>query len=336
MMHPNFYHWHNRVELKPEPAILQARWDAAVKFAEKLSGDDACLLLRLALFGTTAPEFAKRFSGELVALEPTFLPEGNVELLRVMATAALYSQMDTESDKADAVALGLLAAAFQPDRIQPVCKELALRAAEYLASESDRVRPTPTVATDYRALEKATDAEDWADEPGAPQLIGKAVLELGDTMGRIAEENQFLWWLLGRRSSLLNTRREKLSCKGYALLAGAEAAERVALLPPPACVESLIDEVLAHCAKPTNAAVPLADFIDAADIRTLKAAGAGTEMRELCPLEGLLEIRRAGGKVDGASLDKLHIAAKLKVSPTEAASQYFRELMFLRALAQLG
>ena len=136
MMHQNFYHWHNRAELKPQPGILQARWDAASKFAEELSADDVCSLLRLALFGTAAPEFAGRFSGRLVALEPTFLPEGNTELLRVMATAALYGQLETESEVADAVALGLLAAGFQVDRIQSVCKELAQRASEYLATEA--------------------------------------------------------------------------------------------------------------------------------------------------------------------------------------------------------
>lgn len=335
-MHSNFYHWHNRVELKPEPTILQARWDAAAKFAEELSGDDVCSLLHLALFGTAAPEFAKRFSEALVALEPTFLPEGNAELLRVMATAALYSQLETGTVEADAVALGLLAAGFQPDRIQAVCKELAQRATEYLATEAERVRPAPSVEGKYQALKKAVDASEWAANPEATKLLGNAVLELGETMGRIAEENQFLWWLLGRRSSLLNIRREKLSTKEYALLAGAEAAERIALLPPPASVESLIDEVLAHCAKASNLAVPLVDIIDAANIGSMKTAAPGGGAHKLCPLTGLLGVRREGGKVDGASLEKLNIPAKLKVSPTEAANQYFRELMFLRALAQLG
>jgi hypothetical protein len=336
MMHPSFYHWHNRAELKPEPTILQARWDAAAKFAAELSGDDACSLLRLALFGTVAPEFAKRLSDDLVTLEPTFPPEGNAELLRVMATAALYSGMETESLEADAIALGLLVAGFQPDRIQPVCKELAHRATEYLATESERMRPTPKGEADYGVLEKATEAADWAAKPEAAKLVGNAVLELGKTMGRIAEENQFLWWLLGRRSSLLNTRREKLLPKEYALIAGAEAAERVALVPHPASVESLIGEVLTHCSKPSNSAIPLVDLIDAANFHHLNAPPARAGVHQLCPLKGLLEVRRAGGKLDDASLEKLKLPAKLKIPPAQAAIQYFRELMFFRALAQLG
>ncbi len=334
-MHTHFYHWHNRVELKPDTTVLQARWDAGAKFTKDLTAESTCALLRLALFGEASPDFAKRFSEALVAQEPTFPPRDNLELLRVMATAALYSQMETESAEADAVALGFVAASFQPDRIMPVCKEFGIRVAEYLASESERIRPIPTFEGDYRLLEEAAEHEGWGDNPEATQLVGKAVLELGKTMGRIAEENQFLWWLLSRRSSLLNLRRQKLSPKEYALFAGAEAAERVALLPPPASVESLIDEVLSQCAKATNAAVPLTDFICATNIGNLSAVTAGAEAGELCPIKVLLGVRRAGSKVDGAALEKLSIPAKLKISPTEAAKQYFHELMFLKALDQL-
>ena len=335
MMHPHFYHWHNRVELKPETSVLQARWDAATKFSEAISSDTICALLRLALFGTIAPAFAKRFKDALIACEPTFPPENNFELLCVMATAALYSQMSTASVEADAVALGLAASAFSPDRIRPVCKELAQRATEYLESESERMRPTPKAESDYRALKKATETEDWATKPEATGLIGEALIDLGDSMERIAEENQYLWWLLGRRSPVLNTRREKLSSKEYALVVGAEAAERVALLPPPACVGSLIEEVLSQCAKATQTAIPLIDLVDTADIARLSATTARVEVGELCPLHSLLGVRRAGGRVDGASLEKLRLPAKLKFSPTDAANQYFHELIFLKALAQL-
>ena len=105
MMHPHFYHWHARAELKPDTAILETRWKAAAEFAEDISAADICALLRLVVFPGAEPEFAKRFSEALVKLEPTFPPEGNAELLRVMATAAVYSQMDEPSSKADAIAL---------------------------------------------------------------------------------------------------------------------------------------------------------------------------------------------------------------------------------------
>jgi GTPase-associated system helical domain len=336
MMHPHFYHWHNRTELKPETTLLQPRWEAAATLAEQLSADRACGLLRLALFGTAATEFARGLSEEVVRQEPTFPPDGNAELLRVMATAALYSQMETESNEAAAVALGLLAAAFQPNRIQPVCKELMQRATEYTATESERLRPTPKVEGEYRALTKAFNSNDWAANPDATTLLGNAVLELGETLGRISEENQFLWWLLGRRSSLLNRQRDKLAAKEYALVAAAEAAERVALLPPPASVESLIGEVLTQCSKGATSVVSLVDLITAANIDSMRTTTVAAVARDLCPLASLVETRVTGDPVDGASLEKLSISAKLKVSPMDAANQYFRELMFLRALTQLG
>ena len=334
-MHPHFYHWHNRAELKTESPLLQPRWDAAAKFAEELSADRVCALLRLALFGTAVTEFAKGFSEEMVKQEPTFPPDGNAELLRVMATAALYSQMETESNEADAVALGLLAAAFQPDRIQPVCKELMQRATDYIATESERLRPTPKVEGKYRALKKALASDDWATNPEATKLLGNAVLELGETMGRISEENQYLWWLLSRRSSLLNRQRKTLAAKEYALAAAAEAAERVALLPPPASVESLIGEVLSQCSKGATSDVALVDLIKAANIDSMRTMTVATGARELCPLASLVETRVAGDTVDGASLEKLSISVKLKVSPMDGANQFFRELMFLKALTHL-
>jgi hypothetical protein len=335
-MHQNFYHWHKRVDLKPDPAILQARWDAATKFIEEMPGVDICSLLRLALFGTVATEFAKRFSDALVTIEPTFPPERNTELLRVMATAALYSQMEDESMEADAVALGLLAAAFLPDRIQPICTELMQRAREYLAAESERMRPTLKVGSKYLALEKAVDAAEWATNPSATKLLGNAVLELGETMGRISEENQFLWWLLSRYSSLLNTRREKISQNEYALVAAAEAAARVTRLPPPASVKSLIGEVLTQCSKTSFSSIPLSNFIASTNIDCLSAVSAGVGAHELCPLTGLIAVQHARGKADIALLKTLNISAKLKILPIEVADQYFNELMFLKALALLN
>jgi hypothetical protein len=335
-MHPNFYHWHNRVELKPDTAILKARWDAATRFAEELTGDVACSLIHLALFGTATSAFAKRFSEALVLVELTFPPEDNLELLRVMATAALYSQMESASIEADVVALGLQAAAFLPDRIQPVCKELILCTANYLAKESERMRPIPekNMAEDFQLLQDATKEDDWEENSEAHKLIGRALLQLGETMKCIAEENQYVWWLLSRRSSLLNSRREKLGLKEYALAAAHEAAERVTLLPPPASVESLIDEVLTHCSKPSNAAIALIDLVEAASLDHLDPLASGTHY--LCPVSSLLETRRAGESVNDAALQKLLLPAKLKMPPNKAAIQLFRELMFFRALTKLS
>lgn len=322
--------------MKPDTTILEPRWNAAAKFAEDISGSDICSLLRLVLFPGAEADFAKRFSDALVKLEPTFPPEGNTELLRVMATAALYSQMDEPSNEADAIALGLRAAAFPLERIQPICKEVMERAGEYLASESERMRSAPNVKADFEALKTATETEGWETGKDATKLLGSALVELGDTMGRVAEENQFLWWLVGRRSPLLKQRRDKLTSQDYALVAAVEAASRVMLLPPPASVESLLNEVLAQCKNDPDSSMLLVETIGTPSTDLVKGEKTGSPATELTPIAGTLAVLRAGGKVDAKALKNLYLAPKVKSSPAATACQYFHELIFLRAIEQIS
>lgn len=354
MMHPNFYHWHAHAELKPEPAILEPRWNAAEKFAENLSAADICSLLRLVLFSGGEPDFAKRFSEALVKLEPTFPPEHNAELLRVMATAAVYSQMDDSSKVADAIALGLQAAAFPQGRIEPVCQEVMTRAAEYLVTESERVRPAiyadtlesaeEQTETHLAALKKAVEGNTLPEIGNAIAELGRGVLagmkishqQLGEVIGRLTEESQFLWWLVGRYSSALDKRRESLAAETYALPAAEEAAKRVALLPPAASVEFLLDEALAQCAKGEPTSILLANLIAAVDAKWMQSVASTIAAPELTPLAALLAKRRADEKLETTFLKRLHISPKLKTTPSEAARQYFRELIFLRAIEQMG
>ena len=354
MMHPNFFHWHAHAELKPDLTILEPRWNAAAKFAEKLSAADICSLLRLVLFSGAEPEFAKRFSEGLVKLEPTFPPERNAELLRVMAAAAVHSQMDEPSNVADAIALGLQAAAFPQGRIEPVCQNVMTRAAEYLVVESERVRPAiyagtlenaeKQTETHLATLKKAVEGNTLPEIGNATEALGRGVLaamkeshqQLGEVIGRLTEESQFLWWLVGRRSSALNRLRELLTAKIYALPAAAEAAERVALLPPAASVESLLDEALAQCAEGGLASMPLADLIAAADADWMQRVASTVAVPELTPLAALLAKWRTDGKLDASFFKQLRISPKLKAAPSEAARQYFRELIFLRAVEEIG
>src|SRR6266852_4408928 len=111
-MHPHFYHWHSRAELKPEVPMLEPRWNAAVKATAEPSASDICSLLTLVLFPGAQPTFAKTFSEAIVKLEPTFPPDHNDELLRVMATAGVYDQLERSTNAADALALGIHAATY--------------------------------------------------------------------------------------------------------------------------------------------------------------------------------------------------------------------------------
>ena len=350
-MHLNFYHWHARVELKPEVPLLEPRWNAAAKFAEKPSAADIRSLLALVLFPGAEPEFAKRFTEALVKLEPTFPPDHNAEILRVMATASVHSCLETSSNIADAFALGLKAAAYPPGRIEPICQDILVRADEYHAAESERMRPQIPDGQPGKAegqakaklaeLKKAVESNNVQAIGQATEPACTAILtalkdnreQFGGAMRRLTEESQFLWWLIGRRSPALNARRESLTTDAYALPVAAEAAERVALLPPAPCIESLIDEALAQCTQAKRPAMSFEELVDAVDASWLQRAGAAPTSPELTPVAAVIATRRGGGSLDAKYLKHLRIPPKTKIAPAEAARQYFRELMFLRALA---
>ena len=233
-MHRNFYHWHSRAEFKPDVSILESRWNAAEKFAQELSATDVCSLLRIALFPIGESEFARCFSAELVKAEPTFPPDKNAELLRVMATAAIHSQLEEASNVADALSLGLQAADFPQDRIEPICPDIMISSGKYLVEESERIRPqidsrnlgqaSEDTKNYLSSLEKAFEGNNPQEMGKATEQLGRSLLgaikksheELGGIIDRLAEESQFLWWLVGRRSPSLNAQREKLSPAEYA------------------------------------------------------------------------------------------------------------------------
>ena len=354
MMHPNFYHWHSRTEFKPDVPILKSRWNAAEKFAKELSATDACSLLRFALFPIAESEFAKRFSAELVKAEPTFPPDKNAELLRVMATAAIHSRFKESSEVADALALGLQAADFPQDRIEPICPDIMISSGEYLVEENEKMRPQ----IDARNLGQASeDTENYlsslkeAIEGNNPQEIGKATeqlgrglagamekshQELGEIIERLAEESQFLWWLVGRRSPSLNVRREKLSPAEYALPAAQEAGDRVVLLPPAASVESLLNEALSQCDKNVNTSKTLIEVISSAGNSWLENSAYETIAPEVTPITALLAEKKQTGKVTAAKLRQLALRTKAKFTPVAISQQYFKELMFLRAVNKVS
>jgi len=349
-MHNNFYHWHARAELKPETAMLEPRWKAAAKFAEELAPADILSLLRLALFPSVDLEFAKRFSEALVKAEPTFPPDGNNELLRVMAAAALYSQLEIPSNVANALALGLRSADFPQGRVEPVCQELTTRAIEYLTSESEKIRPTiyleildkseKQIETLLAALKKAVDANEQPKigeanlslARGTFKAVKESHQQLGQVIGRLAEESQFLWWLIGRRSSALNMPRDLLTSDAYSLAVAAEASERVALIPPPASAESLIEQALSQCAEAAHENAPLSDLIAAATAHWVQSTSSTPTAPELAPVTAILAAKPQTGKPTQEALKGLGIKTRAKFTPVQIAQQYFRELMFLKAL----
>ena len=68
----------------------------------------------------------------------------------------------------------------------------------------------------------------------------------------------------------------------------------------------------------------------------VKAKTIRSEAREILPITSLIEIRRGGDNIDVEVMKKICIPSDLKVSSDNAARQYFRESMFVKALDQLS
>jgi hypothetical protein len=355
MMHQNFFHWHSRAEIKPETASLEPRWAAAGGVAEAASRDDLCHLLRLVLFTGPETAFSKRLTNSLLKAEPTFPIEKNTELLRVMAAAALHSTMDLPSEAADAIALGLRLGDLFPKRTVPVCEDILIRAGEYLSIESEAMRPAgfggaldeaeSEIEGHFATLKKAAVATTVPAELGkAVEAFGRAIVaamknshgQVDKVNARLAEESQFLWWLIGHRSTELDRRREKLSIEDYSLHVASEGASRVRLLPPPASVESLLEEALDQCRGAKRSTTKLVDFIMAVDTSRLSLPVQALVVPELTPCGALLAERKRTGDVPGPEIFKqLRILPGATISPVQLAKQYFRELIFLRAIVEV-
>jgi hypothetical protein len=353
-MHPNFFHWHARAEIKPEVAILEARWDAAVKCTEKPSAADICSLVKLVLFQGAKADFAKQFSDALVKAEPTFPPTENAELLRVMATACAFNHLGNPSNIADALALGLQAASFPLTRVEPICQEITTQYSEYLVNESERVRPkiyAPALAkaekqgeTAYAGLKKAVETNSPQEIGKASEAMGRAMFaavkeshqQIGQVIERLAEESQFLWWLIGRRSPALHGRRESLAAEVYALPAAVEAAERTTVLPPAPNIESILDEVLAQCGKKSAPNMSPIELVANLDAKWTQTVSPFANAHELTPLTALIANRPTTGRIDASAIKMTGLPSKIRLTPVEASHQYFRELMFLRSLASLS
>lgn len=330
-MHPHFFHWHAKAELKPETLVLAPRWNAAEKFTKETSGLNLCPLLDLALFRKCDPGFCKVFTDYLVKSEPTFPVTNNHELLHVMAGVVVYAHLKSRSSVTDAIALGIQAADFPSGRVSPVSVEITEASASYLIEEAERMRPAISIADQFGALRSHLEGEDWTSDTA---LLSTAFLDISNAIGRVAEENQFLWWLIGRRSSLLNKPREILTQKEYAFPAAVEAAQRVTQLPNAPSTESMIQDVLAQCLPESNAKKTLAEFLAHATA-DLKLYGDSSNAMMITPITTRILLKLSGAKPDQTIDLQTQFTSKTKFSPTQLATQYFRELMFLRALSEL-
>jgi hypothetical protein len=166
--------------------------------------------------------------------------------------------------------------------------------------------------------------------------------ELGGQIRRLAEETALLWWVLGEYSTSLKSPVAALTSPEYALIAGAEAADRTHILPPPASADALLARALRPCKAGPKKSLALVDILEAADSgwrAGLLRRVNFSDCPDLLPLlTGLAKCEESGDPVAATKLlPKLcpGVSVEHPLSPTEAAQQLYLELMFIRALTAL-
>lgn len=352
-MHQNFYHWHTKASVTPpDPSMLEARWAAAEKFVVKITAEDIHDLLRLVFFPHRESAFNTRFSDDLVKAEPSFTAEHNGNLLRVMAAASLSKKLESYSPAGVAISLGICAAEFPPGRTEAILGELVWQGKNYYPQAAEYYRPAialeklaaaeKRIETSLTGLKEAFAAGDAAKSSTTVDAFGKGLVttlkeshgHIARVIGRLAEEGQVLWWVMGKRSTELKARREEITPLKYALASAHELISRT-IPPPPASAEDLLIEVLSHCRSGGKKDAALAEAISSTPIEFLEKVATQPVARDLTPVMTLVWEAKNKTQLTPEIFKSVGLDSKQRFKAIDIAIQYFRELAFTRAIQEV-
>jgi len=357
-MHKDTIDWYRQLNLTSDATLAAKRWDTANKVAEKLTRTRIVELLRLYLFPQVNSDFAQKFTSELKDFDIEFPGDENTPELRLMAGLVAVTTFGAPSHVATAFALGIRAASFPRDRVQPIEPAIIAESEKYLRTETNRLH-SDDFATDGSDLKKGLNARlkaiadavatgDAAKIVATEEAYRKSVIgaisesnaRISGHLQQLAEESSMLWWVVSEFSDAFQKPVTDLAAQEYALAAASEAAQRTRLLPPPPCIGPLIDRALKPC-KPGKKQPVFADYLEATkpdwratQVKLLSVA----DCRDLVPFCVALEKTEELGEAASALkvLSKLcpGVSGEMPLPPTDAAQQFYAELIFLRALAE--
>ena len=195
---------------------------------------------------------------------------------------------------------------------------------------------------EYKKLKEADDQSKPDIRTAYDEALATCVAELGNKISRLAEESAMLWWVVNEYSTSLKRPTSELSAQEYAFVAAAEAAERTTLLPPPPSANSLLGRAIKPCKRGTKKSLTLAELLGATEPSWRAQQSKSTDSAscaDLVPVFTAIGKCQEFGNVEAAAQVVPNlcpgIGAGLSLSAREAAEQYYAELMFLRALAEL-
>ena len=346
-MHKNLIDWLRKIHLNPDTALATKRWSLAEAFAKKAESKDLLQVLRAFLFDTTTPELLQSLTDQFLEIDKEFPASNNAQELRLMAGIIMVAAFTERTHDADAYALGVKAAAFPTARCQPAHADIVGEALKYISSEANILRPSDFGVFENRddlvgKLEAVFSAEDEKKRTGAARkFVDLLHNNYGVKIQRLGEETELLWWLVGGYSTALNKKTEEINSGDYALIAAYESAERTQILPPQPSIYPILGRAIAKCkeVKPQYALKDFVSMVDPAWRKKIVTEYPASNCLDFVPfIAALIKTEEAG---DVGILPKLlpnicpGVAASQKMTPKDAAWQFFNELMFLKALAKL-
>jgi hypothetical protein len=346
-MHVLLIDWLRQIHLNADTTLATKRWKLAQAFAKKATRKDVVQLLRAFLFSPAPADLISTLTTQMLALDKEFPASNNAEEVRLIAGVIMVAAFEEGTHEADAFALGIKACSFPSSRCKPAQPAIVAEAEKYMITEANRVRPPAfgtakdreAIATELEGFVAGTASNEAEPTKSACAELAEALhSRYGLQLRRLAEETSVLWWLIGGYSPSLNQPMAKLNASAYAFIAAAEAVERISVLPPPPSMPAVMARVLDNCKAAKTRT--LLDVVAATDpdwrskfLPSLARDGCA----DLLPVTTALAKTEEVGDTEtlAKTLPKAcpGVSPDLAISAHDAATQFYNELIFIKALA---
>lgn len=342
-MHLLLIDWLHKIHLNADAAFATKRWKLAEAVLDNITRKEILEVLRVFLFSPSSPELIQALTRRFLEVDVEFPASKNVEDVRLQAGVVMLTAFERRTLIADIFALGIKASTFPLNRCKPAQLGIVEASAKYLSLKADALRPSNFGTTkDREAIAQKLEAfgvcVDDADERSKAQEELAATLDnvYGEKIRRLAEETGLLWWLSGGFSSSLNQKTSDLDSAAYALVMATEAAERTQILPPPPSINAILGRALAAC-KATKSQFALKEIVNSASPSwrsKFVAAHSVADYADVVPLITAIQKTEEGGI---STLVKVlpktcpGVVATLLLTPLDAATQLYNELLFQKA-----
>ena len=357
--HRDFADWYRMASVTPEPELLERRWAAVEEVAPTLSAASIIALLRLFSIRSqgepTAPDFLE---AALRKHDAAYSSRGNSEELRVLAGAILRQCIETESNNAVAIALGLLSASFgsRAGRL-PTAQHLSA-AETCLAQRAALVRETkPPSAVRASNLTKERYEElvpnDTFQRAALFTAITEAAAKAASGQGQLQnmmsvwratqvlrEELDLLWWLQTKFSRDLKRPFDEFTAAEASFIFPTELFDLTVFVPGPDAVLGLIISSL-RLTSEGKSKCKLVDAINATPRAWREDRNPAVDIQnfpDLCPM--LLAVVRSldtDGATEWVPVYKKQCDVQLdqEMPLSDIAAQVYRERLFARAMSEI-